>query len=145
MKQTAEKVLLPLLTLWLGFVVSPFLHGFWDWCSNVALPKLSKQQAMSLVATLATLCLVLGFAWYRSSSSSRLRSKYTHLDDRGFWLHRKTGKRFCGNCLIKGIESPLTVHSFSNYPSEPVNRWVCGNKDCDNKYPYEPGDIIKAD
>jgi hypothetical protein len=131
MKQKIEAVLLPLLTGALGFVLSPFFRGLWDWCANVALPALSKTQKLSLVAGLAILCLVLGFALYRASSKKLLIRKYEFQTSRGYWKHRKTGRPVCGNCLISGIESPLTFLSNpSTNPGLFFNSWQCGRKEC---------------
>src|ERR1035437_1181890 len=131
MKQKIEAVLLPLLAAALGFVLSPFCRGFWDWCSEVALPALTKPQKLSLVASLAILCLVLAFALYRASSKRLLIRRYEFQTNRGYWKHRKTGQPVCGNCLISGIVSPLT---FLSNPSTNhglfYNSWHCGRKEC---------------
>jgi hypothetical protein len=142
MRQKAEAVILPLLTGLLGFVASPFLRGFWDWCSEVALPAFSKSQKLSLVATLAIICVVLGVSLYSASSKRLLLRRYEHLEKRGFWIHRKTGQRVCGNCLIAGTESPLACFSVS-YPNGTFHKhiWLCGSKDCKTEYFYKPGDV----
>ena len=76
-----------------------------------------------------------------SDKAERARRNYTHLDKRGFWVHKKTGQRVCGNCLIAGIESPLACFSF-HYPNGQFHRngWVCGIKDCKTEYHWEKGD-----
>ena len=72
----------------------------------------------------------------------RTRRKYLHLQTRGFWIHRKTSQRVCGNCLIIGIESPLACFAFhSSSGALHRNAWVCGKKECNNEYFYEQGDL----
>ena len=141
MKQKIEAVLLPLLTAVLGFVLSPFFRGLWDWCADVGLPALTKTQKLSLVAGLAILCLVLGFALYAASSKRLLMRRYQHLEKRGFWIHRKTKKKVCGDCLISGIESPLALCGRKDIDGKYQTRsWFCGRKICGLEYFYEYGD-----
>ena len=137
MKQRIEVALLPALTGLLGFVASPFLRGVWDWCANVALPALTKPQQLSLVALLSILCLALAALLYRASSKQFLIRKYQHLENRGFWVHRQTKRRVCGNCLIAGIESPLACFSFTKPERD---SWKCGRKDCGMEYFFSPED-----
>lgn len=131
MKEKIETVLLALTTTCLGFVVSPFCTGFWNWCANIVLPALSRKEKMSLVGTLTILCVALAFALYRASSKRLLIRRYEFQTHRGYWKHRKTGQPVCGNCLISGIVSPLTF--FSNPSTSPglfCNSWHCGRKEC---------------
>lgn len=141
MKQTATAVTATLLAGLLGFVISPFTHDLWSFGADTFLPKLSRQGQLSLVVTLAILCLVLGVLLYRSYSQKLLLRKYEYFEKRGFWVHRKTGQRVCGNCLISGIESPLACCSFL-YPNGQFQRnaWVCSRKMCKMEYCYEQGD-----
>jgi hypothetical protein len=108
MKRTIELVLLPSLTLVIGFVVSPFLKGIWDYAANAILPELSPQARLSLLATLAILCLVEG-AWIWMLTSKKMLLKKYDVDK--FWIglyrHKQTGEKVCGTCLNKGIVSPL--------------------------------------
>ena len=139
MKRIAEAVL-PLLTGVLGFVASPFLLGFWGYAADVALPKLSKQQHLSLLATLTIICLLLAVLVYRNASKSVMLGKYQHSTKEGFWKHRKTGERVCGNCLLLGIQSPLSAYSYSNGQK---NLWECGVKTCEKQYPLSDEDMKK--
>jgi hypothetical protein len=110
------------------------------------LPAVNNKTLLLLCLLLFLVCMLM-IAWVAFiafGDKARMMRNYEHLETRGFWVHRKTGKRVCGNCLIKGIESPLTVLSVSGYRSGSVILWVCGNKDCDKRYPFEQGDI-KAD
>jgi hypothetical protein len=60
MRKTIEVVLPSLLTGILVFVASPFLQGMWDYAAKTVLPELSPQARLSLLATLATFCLLEG-------------------------------------------------------------------------------------
>jgi hypothetical protein len=121
---------------------SPFVADLWAFLAQIALPRLSPQGHLSLLAILATLCIVLGSLLYRASSKKLLIRKYQHLETRGFWIHRKTKQRVCGNCLLVGIESPLACFSFPQpRPMQPVNSWVCGRKDCKTQYFVSPEDL----
>jgi len=141
-KKIAVAVIAALLTGLLGFVVSPFARDLWSFGADTFLPKLSKQGQLSLVATFAILCLVLASLLYCSNSKRMMQRRYQHLLKRGFWVHRKTGQRVCGNCLIAGIESPLSCFSVI-YPNGTFQRygWFCGRKDCNTEYHYETGDV----
>ena len=85
---------------------------------------------LSLLLLLASLflgswLLVLVFG----DKSERLRRQHRHSEARGFWIHRESGQRVCGNCLIDGICSPLAL----NYHSEKA-WWQCGRKECGMSY-----------
>lgn len=71
-KKIVAGVTIILLAGMLGFVVSPFAHDLWSFGIDTFLPKLSRQGTLSLVATLAILCLALGVLLYRSYSKRLL-------------------------------------------------------------------------
>ncbi len=100
MKKTTERALLPLLTALLGFVASPFLRGLWDWCADVALPQFSKQQKLSLLATLSMLCLAEASWIYRLRKKGVLNREYTpDLEWPGTYRHLKNrAVHVCGVC-----------------------------------------------
>ena len=116
MKQTIETVLPPCLTLVIGFVVSPFLKGVWDYAANAVLPGLSPQARLSLLATLAILCLVEG-AWIWALVSKKMLLKKYEPDKRwsGIYRHKKSGEMVCGTCLHKGIISLIAAASFHEF------------------------------
>jgi len=139
-KEITAAVLGTLIGGAIGFVASPFLREMWAFCADTVLPRLSPQARLSLVATLATLSLVLGILLYSASSKRLLIRRYRHVQDRGFWVDRKSGKtRVCGNCLIDGIVSPLTAYSYSGHTIQ--NRWTCDRKDCGRTYPADKDDF----
>ena len=141
MKQTAKAVIATLLAALLGFVVSPLARELWSFAAETFLPKLSKQGQLSLVATLSILCLVLGTLLYRASSIKILMRKYVHVESRGFWVHRKTNLRVCGNCLFNGIKSPLTLGTrYNQLKNQNETVWACGIKSCSSAYAYKDGD-----
>jgi hypothetical protein len=120
---------------------SPLATDIWAFAAQVALPRLTPQGHLSLLAILVTGWIVLGSLLYRASSKSWLIRKYRHIEDRGFWVDRKTGKqRVCGNCLLEGIVSPITPYSFEE-GREHTNRWTCGRKECGQKYPARNEDF----
>ena len=117
MKKIIVSVLLPCLTLVIGFVVSPFLKGMWDYAANTVLPELSPQARLSLLATLAILCLVEG-AWIYLLTSKKLLLRRYEADKvwTGMYRNKKTREMVCGTCLNKGIVSVLAsvhLHEFS--------------------------------
>ncbi len=129
MKKTVEIVLLPSLTLLIGFVVSPFLKGLWDYAENAVLPELSPQARLSLLATLAILCLVEGalicFMVFRKSAQ-RWKRNYEFVSDQGYYRHKKTGALICGNCFLNDKESPL---------AKLQGGWTnCQNNECQKSY-----------
>ncbi|MGD0815963.1 MAG: hypothetical protein ABSA83_20410 [Verrucomicrobiota bacterium] len=76
-KEKAEKVLLPLLTLMLGFVISPFLREMWDYAADIVLPELSPRARLSILATMTITCLVLGIWVYSLVSKRRLIKQFS--------------------------------------------------------------------
>ena len=71
---------------------------------------------------------------------------YEHLADRGFWVHRKTGQRVCGSCIVSseniggGIVSPLALTKYRHVVTKALTgaKWECGRNGCDKKYPAKP-------
>ena len=86
-----------------------------------------------LCALLGSWCLYLVFG----DKSARTRRRYSHLQDRGFWVHRHTGAKFCGNCLIAGVESPLSRLAFTHNNGAVTQAWTCGVKGCAAEYYYD--------
>lgn len=75
----------------------------------------------------------------------KISDDYEHVKDRGFWIHRKTGTRVCGNCLLPPIEvvSPLSAVRLANpldfgRTSAPV--WKCERRDCGKTYARRDND-----
>lgn len=110
------------------FLSSPFLIDLWGVLGDIALPKLSKQGHLSLLATLFLLCILLSLLLYHRSSKGLLLRKYELIRGRGFSQHRRTGQRVCTSCLTDGIESPLI-------PLVGTGMWRCARQDC--SLPYE--------
>lgn len=137
MKKIIKTTIAPALLALLGFVVSPLAHEAWSIAAEVILPKLSPTGMLSLVATLTILCLSSCTALYFSGSKRLLRRHYKHLEKRGFWIHRKTEQKVCGNCLLAGLESPLASSSFPDATGRRKNVWVCGNKPCSLEYFFD--------
>ena len=74
--------------------------------------------------------------------AKRVRRRYEFLKERGFWKHRNTGEFVCGNCLLVGIESPLSAMTYSDSHGNHVKTvWECGRKDCKTDYPLAKEDI----
>jgi hypothetical protein len=116
MKKTIEAILLPLLTLVIGFAVSPFLKGLWDYAANAVLPQLSPQARLSLLATLAILCLVEGaFIWVLVSKKLLLKKYESDQSWLGLYRHKQTKERVCSTCLNKGIVSPVVAKDLHHY------------------------------
>ena len=118
MKQKIEAVLLPLLTAVLGFVLSPFFRGLWDWFADVGLPALTKTQKLSLVAGLSILCLVLACSLCVIFSKKLLLKRFEPTQN---WIgaysmikDKRQNEIFCGPCLHQGKTIPL-VTSGSSY------------------------------
>jgi hypothetical protein len=134
MKKTITAALSTILPALLGFVASPFLRGLWDFAADIGLPKLSPQQQLSLLATLSILCLLLGGGLYRCSSKRLLVRQYKVDESQRFYVHRRTGQRVCGDCLLTdGIASPLIV-----WPTlEKILRCARG---CPMKYALKEGE-----
>jgi len=129
MKKITELALLPCLTLLIGFVVSPFLKGLWDYAENAVLPELSPQARLSLVATLAIICLAESawiFILIFGKSAERWKRNYEFVSDQGYYRHKKTGALICGNCFLEGKESPLAKLR-GGYAA-------CQNNDCQKAY-----------
>ena len=137
MKKTAKAMIIPALVGTLGFVSSPLAREAWSIAAEVVLPKLSPQGLLSLVATISILCLSLSIALYTSNSKRLLQGRYEHLENRGFWIHRKTEQKVCGSCLLAGLESPLASSSFPDANGRRKNIWVCGNKACGIDYFFD--------
>src|SRR5260221_12115977 len=129
MKKIIEPVLLPSLTLLIGFVASPFLKGLWDYAANSVLPELSPQARLSLMATLAIICLGQG-AWIVfiliGRSAKRWKRNYKFVIEEGYYQHNKTSALICGHCYLEGLESPLAKLQGS--------RIVCQNSNCRKCY-----------
>jgi hypothetical protein len=83
------------------------------------------------------------------ASPHKVTDDYEHLKDRGFWVHRKTGQRVCGSCLLppNSIESPLFAGSMKNFYQQAIGGpaiayfWKCGRKDCEKVYPRPENEI----
>jgi hypothetical protein len=79
----------------------------------------------------------------------KLQDNYTFLKDRGFWVHKTTGVRVCGNCLLKspGVESPLAaIHTWKSYGPFVSNRrkvsvWKCGRHGCHQTYARKEDEV----
>ena len=146
-ESTKEKIrsgLLSALFGGIGFVALALVKETSEPFANHVVAAISSTTLLWLSLLLLMTSLFLG-AWLAllvfSDKAHRVRRHYTHLDMRGFWVHKDTGQRVCGNCLIAGIESPLACFSF-HYPSGNLQRnaWVCGIKDCRTEYHWEKGD-----
>jgi hypothetical protein len=99
-KEKAEQVLLPLLTLMLGFVISPFLREMWDYAADIVLPKLSPRARLSILATMTITCLVLGIWVYSLVSKRRLIKQFSEDEEfDGVYRHNNSRERVCGPCL----------------------------------------------
>jgi hypothetical protein len=84
----------------------------------------------------------------------KISDDYTFSQDRGFYIHKLTGHRVCGNCLLApvGIESPLMATDYvitenlARYGGHPsaagrkVSIWKCGRKGCEKIYVRQPDD-----
>lgn len=65
----------------------------------------------------------------------KVTDDYEHLKDRAFWVHRKTGDRVCGSCLVShGIVSPLAVAVKMRVDRSKYLVWRCGRKECGITY-----------
>jgi len=119
--------------------------------------QVSSIQFWLLVFAVSTFLFVGWFLFFRTQRKLRLVEKqlrdslttprkilddYEHLKKRGFWVHRKTGQRVCGSCLIAGIESPLSAASYQDSVGRfDRNVWICGRKDCRQEYFWQKGDV----
>jgi hypothetical protein len=63
----------------------------------------------------------------------RLQKCYDFDREYGFYRHKKTGKIICSNCLLKGIESPLTEGCRREGLTK-ITVLVCVNKTCRSTY-----------
>ncbi len=110
MLKIAEGVTVILLSALLGFVVSPVARDLWAFGADKFLPTLSRPGQLSLVATLAILCLVEFAFLYRLMARRFLLRQYEEHPERpGAYRHKRTKQPVCGVCLHKGIVSPLAV------------------------------------
>jgi hypothetical protein len=145
--QTVREIVIGVTGALLGglivFVSSPFLLEMWDGLADIILPQLSHTALLSLLAILTTVIVALAILLFRSSSVSWLMKSYQHDSRRGFWVHKKTGKEVCGNCLHHGRISPLTIFWYPNGPRD-VPHWTCDYKECGKKYPASDEDAKKA-
>lgn len=112
--QTAREIIIAALGAALGavlgFVSSPFLREIWDYAADTVLPQLSPRARLSLVATLAIICLVL-LVWVWVLESRRLLMRKFEPDKiwLGAYKNKKSGEMICGICLGKdGKVIPLT-------------------------------------
>jgi hypothetical protein len=72
----------------------------------------------------------------------KVSDDYEHLHNRGFWVHKQTGQRVCGSCILSEIASPLTVYAIKNSFGQYTRRaWICGRVDCETEYFFKEGDV----
>ena len=147
-ESTKEKIRSGLLTALLGglgFVGTAIVKDASKPFADYVVPAIGSTSLLWLSVLLLLTSLFLG-SWLVfvifADKAERVRRNYTHLEKRGFWVHSKTGDRFCGNCLIAGIESPLACFSI-HYPNGNFQKriWLCGRKDCKIEYFYRDGDV----
>ena len=133
MKKITEAILLPILTLALGFVISPFLHSIWNYAADEVLPNLSSQARLSLLATLTILCLsqfawIVRYVWFDNEKWKKRRYKFD--SEMGCYVHKiELENMACAKCWDNGI-SPLKKDS---------NGWTCPK--CNEFYTDSNGEI----
>ena len=128
------------------------------WCSLLSIPdsQVSSIRYWLLVAgSLALIAVAVGF-YVRTFRRLRAVEKqladslavprkvsddYEHLKDRAFWVHRKTGERVCGNCLVShSIVSPLAIAAKTRLDRSRYLVWRCGRKECGMTYAKRDSD-----
>ena len=142
-KRAAERIV-----AWIGLLLSGLSPTVKLWASRLSLSD-SQVSSIKYWLLFAGSIALISVAWVlflrtfrklqlvekqlRDSLATprKVSDDYEHLKDRGFWVHRKTGERVCGNCLITDIVSPLACFGFKNARGGfDRNAWVCGRKDC---------------
>ena len=95
---------------------------------------ISRLSPMSLLAMLllslliALVSLTLNIIFYKALNKKPRLKNYKFIPQTGFYEHKKTKEWVCNKCLIKGIESPLTV-----WEPLPNRKWKCIL--CNHVYP----------
>lgn len=81
--------------------------------------------ALLLGLLLVSLSYIFYLYLYKIRPKSKIENEYTFNENTGIYTHNKTGKLFCGTCMLEGVESPLITLAYG---------WFCQHKGCSKSY-----------
>lgn len=124
--KSAEKLALPLVALLIVAITAG---------ANVLfLAKLKETGYCNLVLQIATALLglllisvsyIFYLHFYKIRPATRIRREFIFNEKIGTYTHKKSGKIYCGRCLLDNIESPLITYDHG---------WFCQHKSCSKTY-----------
>ena len=97
--------------------------------------QMDKMLCIGILTSIASILSLLIIWWKRKPNLNY----YEHIEDPGWYVHKKTNKRFCGKCIHppKNLESPLSVY-------KGTKDWHCII--CEEKYvPKDGGNSLFLD